>query len=404
MIIRFLTAAAFFLFAGGAWGQQCSLNGAVVDITKCPGAVFYQGPVTSNLGFIIAPSTPGNILASGSGGLIIDSSRIAAGFANVPVGLNQQFNINYAGASAPVNSWYFLNGSIFGTATPGTNGSISPFSLTMNDAVNTGATGYLIGFHATDAPTTGHTGGRAAIQGDLAVVGTPAATPGAGGYIAGSFVSRISANLTGTTGAYGNYAGGTFALGGNLFLTSGATFVSLATAQENDITIPTGASAAEKHGLTLVLGADDAVRGAYDDNAMQISSQDGASTWKTGIMFGGYAHQWSFGADSTLIGAQVRQAGPSSPSVALNGADFSSVAFQSGGCAFKSTGFCVDPSGNTTHASAIYAANQTPPAVASGQVWVGMIRGSSGAGFCTYEMVTSTNTQIIQANVPGGGC
>lgn len=40
------------------------------------------------------------------------------------------------------------------------------------------------------------------------------------------------------------------------------------------------------------------------------------------------------------------------------------------------------------------------PSGANGNFCV--IRGSSGAGFCTFEVVTTTNTQIIAANVPGG--
>ena len=52
----------------------------------------------------------------------------------------------------------------------------------------------------------------------------------------------------------------------------------------------------------------------------------------------------------------------------------------------------------------LYTANSTAPTVASGKVWAGVVRGTSGAGFCSFEIVTSTNTQVVTANVPGGGC
>jgi hypothetical protein len=65
----------------------------------------------------------------------------------------------------------------------------------------------------------------------------------------------------------------------------------------------------------------------------------------------------------------------------------------------SSGGFALSSSGGN-----FYANNATPPTVPSGQTWVGVVRGSSGAGNCSFEMVTSTNTQVIAANVPGGGC
>ena len=293
-------------------------------------------------------------------------------------GLALSGNELYAGTSSPSNSLMYMDGTaLFGTASAAPDEIISPFNLYISgDAVNTGATGNLIDFSVNAAASANHTGGREAIQGQLSIVGTPATPPGQAGYISGSFVTRDSANLTGTSGAYGNYAGGVFAMGGNVYLTPGATDISLVNAQENDVTTPVGASAAEKHGLTIVEGSNDANRGVYDDLAIEFANQDGASVgWQYGISFGGYAHQWAFATDSTLIGAQIRQAGPASPSVALNGVDFRNVTFTSGGHAFASNGFSVDPSGDLT------AANLTATGTITVSGTTGTTTIASGQGF-----------------------
>ena len=117
-------------------------------------------------------------------------------------------------------------------------------------------------------------------------------------------------------------------------------------AHEFDVALPTGASAAEKHAISLVKTSSDAVRATYDDSALEFSDQDSTgTTWTYGILFGAYAHKYPFGTDSTLIGATSRSVGSTSSAVALNGVDFSGVTFSSGGCAFKSPGYCVLPNG-----------------------------------------------------------
>jgi hypothetical protein len=262
-------------------------------------------------------------------------------------------NRTYTGTSSAANSYIYLDGSISGTAAPASDGIISPFNLDIaGDTVNTNGTGSLIGLSILDAPGAGHAGARIASQSYLAIVGTPSVTPSTGGYVGAAALTRVSANLDGTSGAYGNYKGSTFAANANIYLTSGATFLNLVNAEEFDVGIPSGDSTADKYGISIVQSSSDAVRGTYDDAAISINDQDGASDgWHYGISFGSYAHQWAFATDSTLIGAQIRQVGGSSPSVALNGVDFRNVTFQPGGYAFASNGFSVDPSGNLTATS-----------------------------------------------------
>lgn len=293
--------------------------------------------------------TAGDLLAGGgSNGGVVDTSTLSS--ATLPTGLSITGNKVYAGASAPGNSWLFINGAtLSGTASQAGDGVISPFHIYIGaDTVDTTTSGggNLIGLSVLHALSAGSTGGRTAIQGSLAIVGTPT-TLSASGYVGVLGITRVSSTLGGATGVYTNYKGAAFGGTSNVFTNSTSTFLTGIYAHEFDVTLDSTSSAAEKHALNIALGSLDATRAVYDDNAVVFAAQDNASAvgWKTGIMFGAYAHQWAFATDSTLIGAQIRQVGAASSSVALNGVDFSSVTFQSGGCAFKSTGFCVNPSG-----------------------------------------------------------
>jgi Chaperone of endosialidase/Domain of unknown function (DUF5011) len=307
-------------------------------------------------------------------------------------------NKTYSGTSSPSNSFMFMNGSsLFGTASPAPNGIISPFNLYISgDSVNTTSTGNgnLVGFSILHAVSAGSTGGREALQSNLAIVGTPATIPGQAGYVGGQFMLRGSANLLGTGGSYSNYAGAAFASNANVYLTAGATYYKEVDGEEFDVTVPTGGSVADKYGISIVKGSNDAVRGTYDDSAISISDQDNSSTpgWKYGLSLGSYAGQWGFATDSTLIMAQTRQAGPASPDVALNGVDFRNVAFSSGGFAFASNGFDVDPSGDLSASNLTAGGTLT----AAGHVGIGtttpsvplFVNGTSGQG--TPSLIAGT--------------
>lgn len=251
----------------------------------------------------------------------------------------------YAGAAAAGNSWIWqAGGLISGTATAPSDGQIAPFHLSFNDTVDASASSNgLAGLSVLDAPGTAHAGNRAAVQGYTPVVGAP--TSGNYNYVGVLGLCRISVNLNGAAGAITNYRGAGFGGNSNFFTTSGATFLSLATGHEFDLTVATGSSAARKLGIMIVQGANDAVRGTYEDHAIQIASQSASTTWTTGLCFGAYSAQWAFGADSTLIGAQARVSPAPSTPIALWGVDFSGVTFQAGGGFLKSTGFNVDLSG-----------------------------------------------------------
>lgn len=260
-------------------------------------------------------------------------------------------NITYSGASGPANSWIIENGlSISGVASNNADGFISPNHLFISsDTVNTTTSGggFLSAFLVAHRTSAGSTGGRTAIEGFENITGTPT-TLTAAGYLGILSQTRVGATLGGATGVYTNYIGTAFGGNSNIFTVAGATFLSIVNGHEFDVTLATGSSAAEKHGISIVQGANDAIQGVYDDSAIDINNQSGASTgWNYAISIGDYAHLWPLTATSTIIGAQIRQTVSSSP-IALNGVDFRNVAFQAGGVAFASTGYNIDPSGNAT--------------------------------------------------------
>jgi hypothetical protein len=328
------------------------------------GAYAQIGPSGGGGGGVAGSFTAGDLLVANSSGQVVDAGSLN-GNASVPKGLIFTNNIAYSGAYSTDQQWFTINGrSLTGAPnTPaGNNPNISPVNIYIgNDTVDTitNGPGALTWLNVFGGLGSGFTGVHQAFQAYAAIVGTPGA---AGGSAVGvQAYARMSANMGGSTGAYANYKGSGFGADSNVFTTSGATFLSYVIAHEFDIAVVTGSSAAEKHAVLIIQTSNDAVRGAFDDNAINISAQDGTSTtWTTGIMFGAYAHKWSFGADSTLIGAQVRQTGPASSSIALNGVDFSAVTFQSTGCAFKSTGFCIDgPTGDALLSAAGTVSNPT---------------------------------------------
>lgn len=313
-------------------------------------------------------------------------------------GMNLSGNLIYSGASSSTNSWMYQAG---GTLSGTTSGAavVAPFNFNISaDTVDATTPGYLAGFNLLQSVNTGSKGGRIAIQAQIAEVGTPALV-NSSGYVAGSFSNRVSANLGGATGAYANYVGGVFAINPNIFTTTGATFLSLVNGGEFDVTLASGSSAAEKHGLSIVQGANDAVRAVYDDSALEFNDQDSAgTTWLNGISFGGYAHLWPFGSDSTLITATARVVPSPATPAALNGVDFSAVNF--GGCVFKSNGYCVNQAGGMKFGANISATSWTTAGIAlveQGATYTD----SSGTGTIANEMVNAIASNAIAAQNAG---
>jgi hypothetical protein len=276
--------------------------------------------------------------------------------------------------------------SLTGTASTGNAaGFTSPFNFYINsDTVDTTTSGYgnLIGMSFLHKLSTGFTGGREALQSYLYVGGTPGTAESATGLASFEAINNVNANLGGTSTAFASTAGNVFGGNSNVFTTASATYLAEIASHEFDVTLASGASAAEKFGITIVQGNTDAVQGTYDDAAIEINSSTAPTTWLCGVCFGGYSHQWPFGTSSTLIKAQQRQVPSTNSPAAGTGIDFSAVAFSN--YFLKSAGFTVDGSGNVIGNSL----NSTPVGNTTASTGAFTILSASsavsGSGFSTY--------------------
>jgi hypothetical protein len=292
-------------------------------------------------------------------------------------------NITYSGASSAANSFLWTTGAILGTASAGPASTISPFFLDLSDKVDTTTTGpgNLKGMFLQLAPTTGHTGARETFEASLMIIGSPPTAP-ASGYVASTGITNCQANLTGTNASYFTTAGNVFAANFNVIASAAATSLRELTTCEFDVAIKTGGSAAEKFCININQTLNDVSRGVFDDAGLVFRQNDATTaTWSRGISFGSYAHRWTFGADSTLIGAQQRQIGPASLSIALYGVDFRNCTFQTGGAAFISTGFQVDPTGQVVTQVATVAT--LPTGIKGGRAFVTDANATMAAGVGT---------------------
>jgi hypothetical protein len=319
-------------------------------------------------------------------------------------------NLRFSPSGTPESqSWIWMPGSqISGTAGPYPyrgNPSLLKFDISYDtvDTLTSGG-GYLNAMYVRDAAGTGHNGGRDAVWAELDVVGSPSTT--GTNYLAAQFQTNVNANLGGTSGTY---AGNVFGIDSNVFTGDKATNLAFITGIEVGTGIYTGSSAGNRFGIDIAAAGN--VRGLWDDAALSIRGS-ATATWKYGIEFGGAASSWSLGADSTIIGATPRSHGGTDSPVALNGVDFRNVTFQSGGYAFATTGWSIDPSGNenvntvtlrkvTSGAGANVAAAAAP---GTGKLTLEVVAGTT-SGTCKIIAYagTSTTPVTIVDNV-GSGC
>lgn len=218
-----------------------------------------------------------------------------------------------------------------------------------------GANGLYVG-HTVSA---GAKGGRTALVSYLNISGAITASgSGPGAYqVALGGVGDAVANAGGSAGV-GNSRGNMFGFNAIAKLSSGATFWNSLIGSENTISARTGSSVYYKNGLQIVLGIDDAVAGtgAMDSGIMFAAGISGSTPgWDKGISFGHGLGWWPIKSTGTLIGTTPSAGGLGPAYAAANGIDFSAVTFST--AAFKSTGFEVDGSGNTTVGDLLFGAS-----------------------------------------------
>lgn len=298
------------------------------------------------------------------------------------------------GSSNAANSWLYtafqtLSGAV---ASDTSDSFISPYHIYVSsDSVNTeGNNVGLSLFHVLDVCTTGFTGNRAAVFGQVNVNGVP----GTNNVNAVGVVSQtvINSNMGGTSTAIANSSG--IAVGGNTFveLTAPATFMLQATGLEVDVLCTYGSSMVSKTGVAIIQLAGDAVRGTFNDTGLAFVNQSGAvAKWTNGITFGAWSGLYPFDANSTLIFIQATQnPSPLSAPVGI-GIDFRSGTFTTG--SFMAPGFTVDPSGNVS-GNTFIATGASPIASKSGLYAVASSIGFFAAGVA----VGSWNGSALQFN------
>ena len=261
--------------------------------------------------------------------------------------------------STTADPGFTVGGAFSGTVTSGQAfyNSITINSDTVDPTTGSGPAG-TNGFYVGHTLSAGAKGGRVANKTLLNVTGAfTASASGDGAFqTALGATAQASASAGGTAGA-GNARGNLF--GSNIIskLTSGAgIYWNGNVGLEINVASETGTQAYYKHGLSVIQLSTDAVSGVGGmDSGLMFATQTGGTVpgWDRGITFGHGAGWWPIKSTGTLIGTLTAFAG--SPAyAAANGVDFSSVTFSTS--AFKSTGFTVDGSGNTTVASAILGA------------------------------------------------
>jgi hypothetical protein len=220
--------------------------------------------------------------------------------------------------------------------------------------------GLIIAYFADTLTGSAVTGNRT-VRSDFLNIIAPTGNPNTSAffYTAGADSSQANVNDNGTAL---NSNGNLFAGYDQAVLLNGATYWNSIVGREIDIAVDAGASVLWKVGIQIVLNVADKTQGTLENVGITYGDQNGVTTtWDYGISFSTLKGIWSFGPTSTLIGTEALVYALDRPHVALNGVDFSTVLFQAGGCAFKSSGFCADPSGNLTAKST----GNTPVAIAA---------------------------------------
>lgn len=289
----------------------------------------------------------------------LDSNVLNGPLQTITGSISQTETIAVAGGQQPSNSlgWYVAHRSGIQTSTTGGNpGQIaSNMAVEIQDFDTVGATGsgavslgYDYGLEVYKNFGVGN-GVRTAINAVLINTSPTAGNTTSGGSY-NSFYTGIFANVFADSNDGGlgpsSYKGSFFAIGGIVEALAPATYIDSAIGAELDVKVDAGASLDKKVGLQILSGTGgppfDAVHGATRDAGIMIGATTSNDVgYNFGIVFGVPGAGWPIPATGTIIGTYASV----NSSVALNGVDFSGVTFQAGGCAFKSTSFCVGGSG-----------------------------------------------------------
>jgi hypothetical protein len=237
-----------------------------------------------------------------------------------------------------------LSGTATGT---GACANYLGFADQISATVGTGYTGLML----LDYVVSPAAGGRIGIWGQTVV--DSVGSGGGSGFIGVAGRAITSANLGGTLAApKGGLWGGWFTCN-----TGGGTYHASVFGIEVDVNCMSN-YILQKIGVRIVLGtgdtADDTVRGALDDTALNIMQNAGATSWGIGVKFGtdqsstpatisGY---WPFNNTSTIIGTSAVGDGlPANIGIDFSLITFSGPAFKTGAASIAMSEMTSAPSG-----------------------------------------------------------
>lgn len=197
----------------------------------------------------------------------------------------------------------------------------------------------------------GFVGARTAFVTNMVQTGAVAGTPGVFANVISGGGTAVNLNNTfGGSGLTPATAAG-YATGFNPYLHLASGFINGGggSGQEIDVQTDAGSSFIGVNGLGIFRLGTAAVQGVDDDEGVLIGGQPQSAGrgWKVGLSIGGTDYYAGTDPAGTLIQANNH----GSTLTAAHGVDFSLVTFSTD--AFKSTGFTVDGSGNTTTATVI---------------------------------------------------
>ena len=269
--------------------------------------------------------------------------------------------LTFNGADSPANKPLNANGTLAGSATS-QQSSVYNFAISSDQAA--APNGWINDFNVSCTMGGGNFAGiRDCMASGVAVVGSAnTSDTSSRNYVSNIATAYATVNDGGTAGPYAAL-GSITGYNANVRLATNAngaaTFWNVLQAQENDVTMMPGTSAASLYGLSIDQVGGHAVQGTYDDTGLVFSNTVGAIGWRCGICFGNSYAAWPMAATgATLIGAvAATRANTGQPMPAQNGIDFRAVTFN--GYALATPGFTVDPAGN------LAAANIAAPSIAS---------------------------------------
>jgi fibronectin-binding autotransporter adhesin len=354
-----------------AWGTKQDVGGSVTTSTVTGNSVtntlatwmsYLAGIVNPNpvllggtLG-VTGQTTLGGTLTGATGNNLTITSPSSSNIILFKNGVNGPLMFEIGGSSGLLETEAPLH--LNPTTTPGNYGfnmnniwtgtSSSPFFMNVLQAVDNTANSSGQGsspLYVSDivgAATA--TGAKNALVSNFGMTHASGNTINVGGsYSAGQFTAAVGLNDNGTALTSAEARGLLYGINPVAHLGSGSTFWTQVTADESDCATDTGASVLDFVCVQIVSLSNHAVPGARDDVMLSLNAQTGAAGVKYGLEFGRYGGAFPISSTGTLIYGQGNAGAGFS---AANGIDFSLGTFS--GSAFKSPGFNVGGSGNTT--------------------------------------------------------